>query len=204
VKIAYIPGAYDKIEQVVTRLGFTPTQIQTSQLATADLSRYNVILFNCGCDTSQTTDPTTLNRVRTWVQNGGIMYASDWADDWVTALFPNKLNFLQPYQKVGQSSVQTATIADDALKLALGKTAAQIDFNLSSWVVVDTLAAGADPLISGPANVVLPAGQQTLQGKPYAAQFAVTGGRVTYTSLHNEAQTTADMDRLLEQMLLGL
>jgi len=27
---------------------------------------------------------------------------------------------------------------------------------------------------------------------------------VTYTSFHNEAQTTADMDPLLEQMLLGL
>jgi hypothetical protein len=32
----------------------------------------------------------------------------------------------------------------------------------------------------------------------------VGGGRVTYTSFHNEAQTTADMDQLLEQMLLGL
>ena len=37
-----------------------------------------------------------------------------------------------------------------------------------------------------------------------ASKGVFNGGRVTYTSFHNEARTTADMDQLLEQMLLGL
>ena len=38
----------------------------------------------------------------------------------------------------------------------------------------------------------------------YAAQFAVGRGRVTYTSFHNQAQTTADMDTILEHLILSL
>lgn len=204
VKIGYVPGAFDRIEDVVTRLGFAPTQVQAGDLATADLSQYQVLLFNCGSDTSPASAPATVGKVRTWVQNGGILYTSDWADEWVTALFPGRVNFLQPNDKVGEQGVQTATIVDEALKLALGKNTAQIDFNLSSYVVIDSLASGVDLLISGPANVFLGSGNQTLQNKPYAAQFAAGSGRLTYTSFHNEAQTTADMDQLLEQMLLGL
>jgi hypothetical protein len=40
--------------------------------------------------------------------------------------------------------------------------------------------------------------------KPYAVQFATGAGRVTYTSFHNEAQATSDMQRLLESMVFGL
>jgi len=201
VQIGYVAGSFDRIEDVVTRLGFTPAEIQADALGTADLSQYDVLLFNCGSDTSPIFDTATVGKVRTWVQNGGILYTSDWADEWVTALFPGKVNFLQPEDKVGSDGVQTATVVDEALKLALGKNSAQIDFNLPGYVVIDTLSPGVDLLLSGPA--VIGSGQ-TLQNKPYAAQFAAGSGRVTYTSFHNEAQTTADMDTLLEQMLLGL
>jgi hypothetical protein len=65
---------------------------------------------------------------------------------------------------------------------------------------MDSVPAPGKVLISGPVTTY----SATFADKPFVAQFTDGTGRVTYTSFHNEAQTTQDMDRLLEQMLLGL
>jgi hypothetical protein len=125
----------------------------------------------------------------------------------VDGAFPGKITFLSPDPRVGEEAANSmATIVDATLASALGKTTASINFNLPGWVVIDSVAGGTTVLLTGPATVptAAPPYTVTLQGKPYAVQFAHGSGRVTYTSFHNEAQTTADMDRLLEQMLFAL
>ena len=71
---------------------------------------------------------------------------------------------------------------------------------LGIWAVMDSVASGVNVLMKGPAVV----DGVTLTDRPYVVQFSSGSGRVTYTSFHNEAQTTADMDVVLEQLLFTL
>jgi len=199
VKIGYVRGAFDSIQTVVQRLGFTATQLAAADLSSASLSQYQAVLLNCGADDRHATEPATKSNLTSFVNGGGVLYVSDWAYSYVQSAFPGHVTFLTPDPHVGDDGEQTAEVVDEALHLALGKTTAAIDFNLSGWVVIDSTPS-SDELLAGPVMV----NGASKGAHPYAAQFAVGQGRVTYTSFHNEAQTTADMDKLLEQMLLGL
>ena len=203
LRLAYVPGSFDQIEAVLTRLGFAAslTALTETDLATATLSQYQGLFLNCGLDETYATDPTTQAKLRAYVGGGGYLYASDWAFSYVEGAYPGKIVFLSPDPRSGEAaSAVQAKILDASLKTALGKSTAAINFNLSSWVVIDSVPAPGQVLISGPVTTY----SATFADKPFVAQFSDGTGRVTYTSFHNEAQTTLDMDRLLEQMLLGL
>lgn len=201
VKIAHVPGAFDAIEAVVQRLGFTSTAIAMSDVATANLSQYDVILLNCGLDEAYSDDAATKTALTGWVSAGGLLYASDYAGLYVDAFWSGKVKYLTPDMYQGVDGLQTAKVEDEALTRALGKTTAEINFDLGAWVVMNGVGSGTDVLLSGPVETY---DVGNLTGKPYAVQFSSGAGRVTYTSFHEEAQTTADMDTLLEQMVFGL
>jgi hypothetical protein len=198
--IAYVPGDYDAVENVAIGLGFTPVALAMADVATADLSAYDLILLNCGLDEAYFEDAPTLDALRTWIEAGGVVYASDYAAIYVDALYPGKVSYLTPDPYVGAVTEQAAEIVDASLARAVGKSTAQIKFDLDYWVVVDSISAGVNLLIRGPAVTF----DATLPSRPYAAQFGAGDGRVTYTSFHEEGQSTADMVILLQQMVLGL
>ncbi|MFO0585245.1 MAG: carboxypeptidase-like regulatory domain-containing protein [Anaeromyxobacter sp.] len=203
VKIGYVPGDFDSIEAVVAGLGFTPVPLSMGALAQAatDLASYDVLLLNCGLDESYFADNATKAALVGWVNAGGVLYASDYAGIYVDSYFNGKVKYLSPDMYQGVDGTQTAKVEDEALARALGKTTAEINFDLGAWVVMNGVGTGTDVLLSGPVDT-FDVGKLT--GKPYAVQFAAGAGRVTFTSFHDEAQTTADMQTLLEQMVFGL
>lgn len=200
VKLAFVPGQYDNIEVVLERLGFTVEALSPDELAITDLSTYSALFLNCGLDDSYVYDAPTVETLRGYVRGGGVLYASDWAESYVQALFPGKVGFVPENARVGQSSGQQATVLDEGLKRALGKDKAAITFDQEGWAVIDSVPTGTTVLVSGPA----PTPTGTLENRPYMVQFAEGSGRVSYTSFHNEPQTTEDMDILLEQLLFQL
>jgi len=201
VKIAHVPGAYDAIEAVVARLGFTSTELLMGELGTTSLADYDLILLNCGLDEDYLGDADVKAKLTAWVTAGGLLYASDYAGIYVDGFWGGKVKYLSPDPYQGVEGFQTATVSDESLARALGKTTAEINFDLPGWYVVNGVGAGTRVLLSGPVETY---DVGDLTGKPYAVQFASGAGRVTYTSFHEEAQTTADMDTLLEQMVFGL
>ncbi len=203
LQLAYVPGSYDQIEAVLQRLGFTSslTALAASDLATATLGQYRALLLDCGLDESFAGDAATQAQLRAYVAGGGVLYASDWAYGYVDGAYPGRIVFLSPEPRVGEGMDGVpARILDASLQAALGRTTASINFNLGGWVVIDSVPAPGEVLISGPVTTYADA----FPDKPFVARFADGSGRVTFTSFHNEAQTTQDMDVLLEQMLLGL
>lgn len=200
VKLAYITGSFDRIQEVLRRLGFSPTEIPANALF-GDLSQYAAVFLNCGMDEEPAADDRIVASLKGYVEPGGILYASDFSDIYVQRAFPNEVKFLSPDSRVGTSGVVTATLVDAGLKTALGKEQAELDFNLTGWAVVDSVPSSTRVLVRGPVKTFSGA---TLPDRPLAVQFSLGKGRVTFTSFHNEAQTTADMNVLLEQMLFGL
>jgi hypothetical protein len=200
VKLAYVRGSFDSIQQVLTRLGFTAQELKAEHLSTVDLSTYSAVFLNCGLNESFVYDEVTPERLKAFVQGGGVLYASDWAESYVQAAFPGRVGFLEDTRE-GKDAVQQAVVLDEGLKRALGREQASINFDSSGWAVIDSVPTGTSVLVRGPVQTEQGA---TLPDRPYMVQFQEGQGRVNYTSFHNESQTTEDMNVLLEQFLFQL
>lgn len=222
VKLAYVAGSYDSIENVLAGLGFSPVPMLEAELATTNLAQYDAVFLNCGLNElylDPTYDPlgegelgpdavfATTTALRSYVHGGGTLYASDYASDYVAAAFPGRVTFLGKMGESTDAGPVTAQVLDTMLQTALNSSTARIMFDLGAWEVIDTVAAGTTILIQGPATYFY--GDETSGGvststRPFAVRFTQGTGRVTYTSFHNEPQVTADMQKLLESMVFGL
>lgn len=201
VKLAYVEGTYDNVQAVLEHMGFQATRIPAEDLNTADLSPYAGVFLSCGLSEFYAQDEGTQKNLRAYVQNGGVLYASDWAADYVQSTFPGHITFLSPDPRNGGVGDPQASVLDEGLKRALGRSTATIHFETPSWEVMDSVAAGTQVLVSGP---VVDTNDSSLGNHPYLVQFQEGKGRVTYTSFHNAEQSTADMDLLLQQLLFSL
>lgn len=84
--MAFVKGSYDKIEDIVTSLGYTVTEIDYNDLKNMNIiAAYDVIFLNCGSRTSSNSGTSTPNadtmiydNLATFITNGGSIYASDW------------------------------------------------------------------------------------------------------------------------------
>lgn len=83
-----IPGEYGELWYLfdeVYNIPFTP--LRTEQIAGADLSRYNVIILPSDGDGQgyrNTIDSTTVNSIRQWIQQGGILITIGGASQFAT------------------------------------------------------------------------------------------------------------------------
>lgn len=84
VELAYIPGAYDQIEVVlIDSLGYNADMLQVSDLSNLTLMQtYGAIFLNCG--KSGALDASMYDNLETYVLNGGNLYASDYAVEYLT------------------------------------------------------------------------------------------------------------------------
>jgi hypothetical protein len=205
--LAYVSGAYDNIQTILTDLGFEPSELFAADLATTNLSSYDAVFLNCGLDDLFAADFATTTALRAYVEGGGTLYASDHAYSYVVATFPGKVNMIADIPTLGfpTDAPVTAQVVDPELQAALGRATARIMFDYGAWAVIESAGAGTEVLITGPATYYDPITYDPVSAtKPYAVQFASGSGRVTYTSFHNEAQATADMQIILESMVFGL
>ncbi len=157
--LAYIPGTFDKIENIlVDSLGYTATSITWSMLSNiSNISGYDAIFLNCTSESNmpQVTGPTDIT-LGDYVANGGSLYVSDWA---VRALVGQHLNASDPcsierwggfiadsllcVRKTGiVSTVSNAPIVSTSLQAYLNKTTIdEIVYNLVAWEKINYLDA---------------------------------------------------------------
>jgi len=187
---------------------------------TALLAKYHIIFLNCGTDESAVWDPTLMANLRAWIEAGGFLYVSDLAYDFVEVAYPDAVDFygddaVRDSAERGVPGQVTADVLDSGRQAALGKNTAQINFNLGSWAIIDGVGTGTDNLMR--ANVQaydlglgsvsdhrtrnLGVAQLPLSNRPILVRFRAGQGGVIYTSFHNEAQTSADMDKILDQLV---
>lgn len=193
--LAYVEGVFDNIQAVITGLGYTATAITEADLANPNVTNnYVAIFLNCGLDDFTITNSApTLANLRTWIENGGLLYASDWALTVVQALYPTAMDGL--YE--GEVGDVTAQITDARLQASLGgRSSVTIRYDLGAWKTATTLAASTRVLIRG-----VPPGETTQQ--TLAAEFDAGEGRVVFTSFHNEAGATEDQYGVLRYYLFS-
>lgn len=211
VSLAVISGEYDHVESIVASLGldfelYGDTGGLRSLLQDPDLlASYDVLFLNCSDYRSLEKDLETDSRVLAqFVEAGGSVYASDWASLVVEATWPELVDLYgndEVFENtaVGASARIEAQVVDTIMAYAVGSTTAEIVFDLDAWVVPLAAGAGVDVLVQG----TVPTFTSTEPDVPLAVR-AEPGGRLIFTTFHNEQQLTEDMEAALKEIILSL
>lgn len=228
--LGVIKGCYDKIENIITALGYSYRTLEADDLDNyAYISTFEAIFINCGYYSQIVgSGSKEANLLKFVTEEGKSLYTSDWAGDVVEAIWPKAVNWYGGTVKsAGVGSVQTlvATVVDNTLQTLLGKTTAEVYYNLGAWVVISSEGIGTDVLLKGnpaiyaysggaagirSASPVTIASVTTLESVPLAVKFQPGGsskGTVIYTTFHNEAQeeeVTADARKILQDFIFRL
>lgn len=244
VNIAVVGGAYDAVEDLVTGLNLTYDQKgdDNANLTAArtflsnpnEMANYDIIFLNCGelygrlgplFPFQQDPRPQIVNNLRNFVNNGGSIYASDWAFPWVEMAFGDVLDMLGVEgdgngSKMGFApQTVTADVLTTDLQTILGRNTATIAFPHNppavvntNWVVLE--GVGPQTVNQIRADVQLcstPSNCSTAGATQSAAPLLVTwkapsGGTVVFTSFHNKRQATLnqDMELILRYLIFQL
>lgn len=213
VRIAVVEAEWDSVEHLLRDLGLTYDVYDGANglygLLSPDgaLDDYDVLFINCGDYRSIIDDlPALAPQLDRWVRAGGSLYVSDWAWQVVEAAWPEAIDFHGADTSfeapaVGAAATVQADVVDTVVAYAVGDDTAEIIYDLDAWVVLDQAGEGVDVLVQ--ADVVTMTATSALTDRPLAVRFS-PGGRVVFTSFHNDRQITRDMDAALREIILSL
>lgn len=218
--IAVIWGTYDSVQDILSEMGYVEGTdfdiFDASFLANAELiSQYDYVFINCtsspytnegvdGVGGGEELDAEVINQnLLSFVDNGGRLYASDWSFEYIENVWPEAVTFADedgtgPYLGEADYTV-LGDIMDAQLVAYLDKSTVEIYFNLVAWIVMETAGEGTNVLVQGDVT----AGTE-FPDAPLLVQFDHGEGRVTYTSFHDEAQATGDMQAMLSYLVFNL
>jgi len=211
VNIAVLLGAFDPIEELLDEMALDYDAIPEAEQAAflndrQRMMAYDILFFDCGMSDDWTWDKPQVvgDNLRAFVGEGRSMYVSDWAFATVEVAYPGAIDFLgddafwaEAYG--GDSGEVTGAVRDATMEGLLGKPSAEIAYDLSGWVVMEDAGPQTEVLLTGDISTF--AGR--LSDRPLAVQLA-PAGRVIFTTFHNEAQRTEDMEVVLKEIILSL
>ena len=214
INIAVVTGEYDDIGEILTNLtlsfdsydGVSSTDYLTLLGDPTLMSEYDIIFLNCGIEWSWINQQTQIaSNITAYVDQGGSLYASDWAYYFVESAYPDLLDFHGDDATVGEAfhgapGSFTASVVDTNMQGLLGSNTASIWFNYNAWAVAQSAGVDAKVLVKG--DMSLEDGT-VISESPLSVRLK-GGDRVIYTAFHNEPQTTIDMDLLLLEIILSL
>jgi hypothetical protein len=191
-KMAVVLGSFDSIEEIINDLGYPIDTLEVEDLNNPEklnINKYSALFVNCG-----SYEPDTLDNVLKFVRDGGLMYASDWAQSYVQTMFPGK--FSVSYS--GDSQEVTATIIDPVLKKNLGKETIHIVYDLGAWgEITEVDLTKFTEIVRGSYNSY----EGVKENRPLAVYCKEGAGVVVATTFHNEANATEDMVQILEEFI---
>lgn len=206
-KLAVTPPLYDDMGAVLKKMGISVFDVTINDLKNLSTwKKYDAVYLNCG---SMYVSPEITAALKKYVQDGGVVYASDFSGELIEAAFPDKINFYGEDKtkkiqesfkaKVGNSGEVQANIVDQGLASIVGKSKVLINFDLGSWVVIDSVNSGVRVHVTGDVKTsgYNSTGAKVLKDKPFVVSFQEGKGEVLFTSFHNEAQTSEDLDKIL-------
>jgi hypothetical protein len=218
--IAVVTGLYDDIGHLLRDLGLEFTTIDGLGPDGAEflrdpveMDRYDIIFLNCGMSYDYMTmhmDEVGSN-VGEYVANGGSLYASDWAYWVVEHAWPDMLDFrgddtLLWAPALGKADTYQLNVLDPDMVASLGgQTTATVAYDLEGWITPTAYGGGAVPMVEGEYDYYqLSTGTIRSASGPLAVKLQVGEGSVIFTTFHNEAQITLDMEYLLREIIWAL
>jgi len=174
IKIEITDKGFDDISEILNLLDI-------KHAAFSGNFKCDILFINCKSGYSE----IDTSKLRKYVEDGGIIYASDWASKVISESFPNILLF-GTSSKTGKIK---ATVNDTDLKKHIGSII-EVNFDLSSWHTITKIIKG---------NVILTSNDNNL---PIMVEIPIGKGKVYFTSFHNHKQTTDNEEKLIQLLVL--
>ncbi len=211
VDIAVLGGTWDDIGELLDGMGIDYDFIGSTGSDIGDflgdldeMREYDIIFAECGASWGgfgfDTDMETVENNVRRFVEEGNSLYASDLADDFIDDPLPEAVNFASSSGS-GSQTVDADVLSTEMQDL-LGSTTTEIYFNMGGFSIAES---------GGPASQVhfesdVSTGTSTVEDAALMTTYddPIGNGRAIYTSFHNTAQATGDMEDILEFMIFTL
>lgn len=191
-RLAYVSGSFDQMEKFNrTNLGNTIDEIQASQLgSTAVLNQFKMIFLNCGLDERPADDPAVVQALLAWVRAGGVLYASDWALKYLRTMLPSDVPEIED---LTDSETVTAAISDSAVQTFVGKSTAQLFYDIGGWKGLKSISSRSRVLLRGSYKVLL----DKVPDRALAIVISEGSGKVIYSTFHDEDGAPPDQLDLL-------
>ena len=196
---AYLFGQYDDIQTIIRdSLGYSVQSITTSTInSNLNLQNYSVIFLNCGTNALSGITNTGATNLKSFMQSGGRIYASDFAYGTVIKMYP-ELSGIQN----GNSQTITGNIVDQNLQHYMNASTVQIFYNLGSWYSIS-------PTIDQSVNIpflkaTYTTGSGTITNNVVAFYRTESLGKLIFTTFHNEANVTAQTIKILKYFIFEL
>jgi hypothetical protein len=189
------------------------------------MAQFDIIMFNGGHveeniiyppnEESETPDngdsAVIMANIKTFVQNGGSIYASDWAYDDVEIGWPERIDFVgddtvpNEAQK-GDQQIVDAAISDSALAAWLGNKKAHVDieYDLPVWPAIATVDDTVSSHLDGNVAIRMGTYTDTVNGSPLLVSFNDGQGKVVFATFRVARNASSDMLLILQYMMYSL
>lgn len=173
LRIKVTSPRFDNIGQVLNQLGVSYQPFDGD---------YNCDILFLNCGTSDALDPVALS---SFVEKGGILYASDRTSFTIVDTWPGLMTF----DNNTVACKEQAAIVDPDLRQYLGNSIT-VEFDLAVWSKITSISQG---------KVLM---QSANAGFPIMVECSIGKGKLFYTSFHNHAQTEEAEKKLLQLLVI--
>jgi hypothetical protein len=226
--VAVVAGDYDDFGEVLTDMGFvnykTVNGIDTDEIvdffsAVENLTKYDIIFVNGGVvedgvfynveDPDNPTPDVVMANVKTFVEGGGGLYASDWSYDVVEVGWPDKITFVgadavRDDAQKGDYKLVQAAVQDANLAEYLGKQYVDIEFDLPVWPPIQNTADSVSVHLAGTVPYSDGLSSYTLASVPLLVSFNAGNGNVAFSTFRVVRNAGPDMYGVLQYMMYNL
>ena len=219
IDVAVISGAYDDFGPILDQIGVTGVRVIDGQSGNEivdfltdpiAMSEFDMIFFDGGHREDGVIygdGPTSIvqDSIRSYVQQGGVVFTSDWAYDVVEAVWPDAVDFygddtIPDAAQVGEPGTVEASVEED-LAETISSEEIEITYDLPVWPIVEEASASVDVLLWGDAPFREGFETGTVQDAPLLLSFDDGDGRVLFTTYRNTANNNTAMLSLLLTLL---
>jgi hypothetical protein len=196
--LAFYWGEFDDIQSIIREMGYTPDSLLLSDFDNlTTLQQYSIIFINCGNSSrNDLNTPLISANLTSFLNGGGRIYASDWAFGCVQGIHPELSG---TYDGETVNSL-VSNVVYSPLQTYLGKNTVNINYDLPDWLSLS-------PNNNYTENVpFIRATYQNLTNNPTAffRETYTAGGKLIYTTFHNEEQVSSDMIKILQFFVFEL
>jgi hypothetical protein len=226
--VAIVTGDYDDFNLVLNEMGFANyvlvDGLDVSELTDFlddpnELAKYDIIFFNGGFVEDgviyDIEDPTNLEpsqriaNIVSYVENGGSIYASDWAYDVVEIGWPDRADFVGADEipddaQVGDYETVTAAVSDTSLAEFLGSSYLDVTYDLPVWPPVQSVSASVSVHVTGSVPYSEGLSDYTLTSVPLLYSFNAGAGRVVFSTFRVARNANDDVVATLQYMMYRL
>lgn len=232
LKIALIAGNYDDFDRVLENMGIsdytmidgldrgTLVQFLSSQEAMAE---YDMIFFNGGhveegvvYDHENPSNPdlsVIRDNLKSYLDAGGRVYASDWAYDWVAQIWPDKVDFLGAEAAPNDAQLGTtqrvdAIISDYALAefMESEDQTFSVLYDLPVWPPIAGAGSAVSVHLTGTIEYRESGTLLYQYSSPLLVSFNVglNNGKVVFSTFRLVANNNQDLIRMMQYVMFAL